>query len=77
MKIIDGANAKNAYSTVDIDRIFDSLYARSFLKMQTPGFDATLIAELQTLIDDFRQQKLSIDPVQGKLFRSYFFQDLI
>ena len=48
-----GSNQAN-FSSTDVDKYFDSLYARQLLNMNNTGFDSQLITDLTTLINEYR-----------------------
>lgn len=55
MKTVEQDHAKDSYTSIDVSKYFDNLYARSFALLDTPGFTNDLISELQILVADYRQ----------------------
>jgi hypothetical protein len=54
MKTVDQVHAKDSYSSVEVNRYFENLYARNFAMMDTPGFSSDLIKDLFVMIAEYR-----------------------
>ncbi len=43
MKTIEKDHAKDSYTSIDVNKYFDNIYARSFALLDTPGFTPDLL----------------------------------
>jgi hypothetical protein len=77
MKGIEKDHAKDSYNSIDINKYFDNIYARSFGLLDTPGFPASLVASLQTLVTDYRARLISVSPSYSLTFKTPFLSDLL
>jgi hypothetical protein len=43
MKTVEQDHAKDSYTSIDVAKYFDNIYARSFALLDTPGFTNDLV----------------------------------
>ena len=61
MKTVEKDHAKDSYNSIDVNKYFDNIYARSFGLLDTPGFSKDLVQNMQILVSDYRQRLISIN----------------
>ena len=77
MKSIDYAHAKDSYTTIDVVKYFENIYARIFHGQVISGFSPDLMASLQKLYKDYREAIMKADQTYQRLFRTAFYKDLL
>jgi hypothetical protein len=62
MKTVDPTHAKDSYTSVDVVKYFENIYARNFHGQSLPGFTPQLIDSLQKLFAEYKEGVMKIDP---------------
>ena len=76
MKTVEQDHAKDSYTSIDVNKYFDNIYARNFALLDTPGFTNDLVQELQLLIADYRLALIKANTTYAQTFVTPFFQEL-
>jgi len=76
MKTLENDHAKDSYNTIDVNKYFDNIYARSFGLLDTPGFSQELVRDMLTLVAEYRQKMQALNPQYTQIFHTPFFNDL-
>ena len=76
MQSLDPTHAKDSYTTIDLVKYFENIYARTFHGQVLRGFDPQLVSDMQKVYTEYREGVMKIEQTYLRLFRTAFYRDL-
>ena len=73
MQSLDSTHAKDLYTTIDLVRYFENIYARTFHGQILGGFTPELVSSMQKVYAEYREGIMKIDQTYLRLFRTAFY----